>query len=326
MVAVDHNTNIQRIVDVIKSDNAVFDGGATPGKLRTVNFGDPNNNEKNTIKQKPAVYVTTRNNIQSTRYNFGTGFSNNQNQVTVEYEIVLLAVSKENTTRSQKQLYSIMTNLENLLESDPTFADPTTDNSPPSSVWNLLGAEPISFTVWETGTNYVAFANNVIFEGLFYECIEDHTSNDGDPIFTRSIVNQVPWDPQSKGQLITSITFVLSATIGANFSIDFDDIGNVILLSKPNAPEGIVFSDDRQQSNPNRVITPNGDFGAIFAEYESTPGLDDQFRAKFGTEETITINIGNSSRQVKVVYIEINPTAQFDEIERTILHMEIVKL
>jgi len=325
MVAVDHAKNIQRIINVIKDDSTVFDDGVTPGLLRVVNFGDPNNNEKNTIKQKPAVYVTTRNNIQSTRYSFGTGFSNNQNQVTVEYEVVLLAVSKEDTVRSQKQLYSLMTSLENLLESDPTFTDPTTDNSPPSSVWNLLGAEPVTFAPWETGTNYVVL-DNVIFEGLFYECNEDHLSDDGDPIFTRSIVNQVPWDPQSKGQLITSITFVLSATIGANFSIDFPNIGNVILLSKPNAPEGVVFSDDRQQSNPNRVITPNGDFGAIFAEYESAPGLDDQFRAKFGTEETITINMGNSTRQVKVVYIEINPTAQFDEIERTILHMEIVQI
>lgn len=276
MVAVDHNKNIQRIIDVIKDDSSLFDNGETTGLLREVNFGDPNNNDKNSIKQKPAVYVTTRDSIQSTRYNFGTQFPNNQQQVTVEYEIVLLAVSKEKTLKSQKQLYSLMTNLENLLDDDPTFTDPE-----------------------NPGT---------------------------DPVFTRSIVNQIPWDKQSKGQLITSVSYVLSATIGANFSIDFPGIGNVILLSKPNAPEGIIFSENRQQSDPNRVITPNGDYGACFAEYESIPSLDESFRAKFGTQETITINVGGSSRDVKVVYIEINPTAQFDEIERTILHMEIVQI
>jgi len=276
MVTVDHSKNIQRIIDVIKSDSSVFDNGETLGLLREVNFGDPNNNEKLSIKQKPAVYVTTRDSIQTTRYNFGTGVPNNQNQVTVEYEIVLLAVSKENTERSQKQLYSIMTNLENLLDNDPTFTDPT-----------------------NPGT---------------------------DPIFTRSIVNQIPWDRQSKGQLITSISYILSATIGANFSIDFPGIGNVILLSKPNAPEGVIFSENRLQADPNRVITPNGDFGACFAEYESTPELDEAFRNKFGTQETITINSGSSSRDVQIIYIEINPTAQFDEIERTILHMEIVQI
>lgn len=275
MVEVDHAKNIQRIIDVIKADTTVFDNGSTVGLLREVNFGDPNNNDKKSIKQKPAVYVTTRDSIQSTRYSFGTQFPNNQNQITVEYEIVLLAVSKERTEKSQKQLYSLMTNLENLLDNDPTFLDPTEQD---------------------------------------------------DPIFTRSIVNQVPWDRQTKGQLITSISYILSATIGTNFSIDFPSIGNVILLSKPNAPEGIIFSENRQQSDPNRVITPNGDFGAIFAEYESTSALDESFRDKFGTQETITINTGGTSRDVKVVYIEINPTAQFDEIERTILHMEVVQI
>lgn len=275
IVSIDHAKNIQRIVDKIKNDPNLFDNGKTAGLLREVRFGDPDNNIKNSIKQKPAAYVTTRDSIQTTRYAFGTGEPNNQNQVTVEYEIVLLAVAKTKTEKSQRQLYSLMTKLENLLDNDPTFKNPETDD---------------------------------------------------DPIFTRSIVNQIPWDSQSKGQLITSVTYVLSATIGNEFSIDFPSIGNVILLSKPDAPEGIVFSDDKIQSKNNRVITENGDFGAIFAEYESTPALDDAFRAKFGVKETITINTGSSSRNVLVVYIEINPTAQFDEIERTILHMEVVKI
>ncbi len=275
MVVTDHIFNIQRIIDVIKDDTTVFDNGETVGLLREVNFGDPNNNDKKAIKQKPAVYVTTNDNIQSTRYNFGYSIPNNKSQVTVQYNIVLLAVSKEKTESSQKQLYSLMKNLELLFESNPLFTDPVV-----------------------VGT---------------------------DPIFSRSVVNQLPWDKEHKGKLITSITYVLTATIGIAYLANFPGIGDVTLLSKPNAPEGIVFSDDREQKpTPNRVITENGDFGALFVEYESTVALDDAFRAKFGVEEDVTITTASGAHVYHVQYIDINPTAQFDSIERTILHMEII--
>ena len=97
MVVKDHNKNIQRIIDVIKDDSAVFDDGETKGLLREVNFGDPDNNDKNAIKQKPAIYVTTNDSIQSTRYNFGYSTPNNRNQVTVQYNKLLIAVSKYKT-------------------------------------------------------------------------------------------------------------------------------------------------------------------------------------------------------------------------------------
>lgn len=267
---------MQRIIDVIKDDSAVFDGGVTLGLLREVNFGDPNNNDKNSIKQKPAVYVTTNDNIQSTKYNFGYSTPNNRSQVTVQYNLVLLAVSKEKTEKSQKQLYSLMKNLELLFEGNPTFTDPQDPGE--------------------------------------------------DPIFSRSVVNQIPWDKESKGQLITSITYVLTATIGTAYSANFPGIGDVILLSKPNAIEGIVFSDDKEQTFPNRVLTENGDFGSIDVEYESTVALDDSFRAKFAVEEDITITTASGDKVYHIKYISINPTAQFDSIERTILHMEIIPI
>ena len=277
MVITDHNKNIQRIIDVIKGDVAVFDDGETVGLLREVNFGDPDNNDKNSIKQKPAIYVTTNDSIQSTRYNFGYSIPDNRNQVTVQYNIVLLAVSKAKTEPSQKQLYSLMKNLELLFESNPTFTDPA-----------------------DIGT---------------------------DPIFSRSVVNLIPWDKENKGQLITSITYVLTATIGVAYLANFPGIGDVILLSKPNAPEGIIFTDDLEQKPiPNRVLTENGDFGSIDVEYESTVALDDSFRAKFAVEEDITITTASGDKIYHIKYISINPTAQLDSIERTILHMEIIPI
>ncbi len=143
-------------------------------------------------------------------------------------------------------------------------------------------------------------------------------------IFSRSIINESKWETKTKGQLVQVIEFTLTATIGNEFSLVSPSIGTVQLLSKPNAPKGIVFDEDRLQADPNRVLTPNGDFGAIFVEYQSTDALDTAFDALAGTEEDITLNRGSSSRNFTVMYIETNPTAQFDEIERTILHMEII--
>jgi len=147
------------------------------------------------------------------------------------------------------------------------------------------------------------------------------------PIFARSVINKVSWKTETRGQLVTVISFILKATIGDLITANFPGIGDVILLSKPNAPEGIVFTDDREQKpTPNRVITENGDFGALFVEYESTVALDDAFRAKFGIEEDVTITTASGAKVYHIQYIDINPTVPFDGIERSVLHMEIIPI
>ena len=219
MVIVDHNKNIQRIIDVIKDDITVFDNGVTPGLLREVNFGDPDNNNKKSIKQKPAVYVTTKNSIQSTSYPFGNSLDDNVNWITVQYDIVLLAVAKTKTEKSQKQLYSLMTNLRNTLSATPQFPDPTS--------------------------------------GL-------------DPIFSRSIVNEVPWDTKTRGQLITSITFSITATIGEGLTVTIPGFGELDIISD----SGDDGRDNTKISNDEgNTKRSKGDFvGVRFFEYEySTP-------------------------------------------------------
>ncbi len=325
MVIVDNNKNIQRIIDEVLGDTDLFDDGATVGKLREVIFGNPDNNNKKAIDQKPALYVTTKDSIQNSRYNFGYVEDNNQNQVSVEYELVLVATANSRTRESQKQIYDLLKNLRKLAENNRRFSDSKTDNSPRNVLfWTLLGTQPGTFTIWEDGEVY-AINDNIVDNGKFYVCIQANTSNDGDPIFARSVINSVKWDSQTRGKLITSISVTLLATIGESFIGSFPGIGNLLLLSKPNAPEGIVFSDDREQKpTPNRVISENGDFGAVFVEYESTVALDDAFRLKFGSEEDITIISASGSHTYHIQYIDINPTAQWDAIERTVLHMEII--
>lgn len=145
-----------------------------------------------------------------------------------------------------------------------------------------------------------------------------------DPVFSRSIISEAPWDTKMKGKLITSITLILLATIGIAFTLTISGIGVLKLLSKPSAPEGIFFDENREQSG-KRVGTEKGDFGAIFAEYECDETTNAALRAKFGTEESVTLTFGTSSRILNVLFVDINPTASFDEIERCVLHLEILK-
>ena len=361
MVIVDHNKNIQRIIDEVLLDSNLFDDGATVGKLRKVIFGNPENDKKLAITPKPALYVTTKDSIQNSRYPFGYVFDDNQKQVTVEYELVLVANSTSKTEKSQTQIYDLLKNLRNLAEGNRRFADTTTNNSPSNvlfwteilqwdkttsySVGDLVFFEGIVYranspsvnnqppsaswdaqisAIWMISDVY-SVDNIVVHGGRFYNCIQANTGNDGDPVFARSIINDVRWDSETRGKLTTSISVTLLATIGESFIASFPGIGNILLLSKPNAPQGIVYTDDREQRpTPNRVITENGDFGSLFVEYESTVPLDDAFRLKFGEEEDVIITSATGSKTYHVQYIDINPTAQFDSIERTVLHMEII--
>lgn len=162
------------------------------------------------------------------------------------------------------------------------------------------------------------------FDPLF----SDPADQGEDPVFSRSAISEVNWETDSRGKLTGIVSIILLATIGSEFTITLPTLGLIPLLSQPNNPEGILFQDDKTQNGSvlNRVITENGDFGSLDVEYESTETLDSAFRAKIfaGIEEAVTLNVGTANeRTLTVKYIDINPTAQFDAIRRSIFHMEI---
>jgi len=246
LVTVDHTVNIQAIIDGIKADALLFDDGKTEGLLREVNFGDPNNNDKKSIKQKPAVYVTTKNSTQSTSYPFGNSLPNNVNWVTVQYDVVLLAVSKVKTETSQKQLYSLMTNLRNNLSAEPTFGG----------------------------------------------------------IFSRSIVNEVPWDPKAKGQLITSITFSIIATIGEGLVVAIPGFGDLDIISDSgdDGRNNTTISNDEGNTKRSK-----GDFvGVRFFEYEYSTTIFNSLETLIIADNALDLTLqypsGNITYSAKLEY------------------------
>lgn len=272
IVVIDHNKNIQRIIDVIKDDNAVFDDGVTVGLLREVNFGDPNNNDKNSITKKPAVYVTTRNSIQKTSYPYGTETSGNVNSKTVQYEIVLLAVSSAKTELSQKQLYSLIKNLRTTLETDPKFSDPE-----------------------NPGT---------------------------DNIFSKSIINETPWDNKTKGKLITSISFILIATIGQTSLINIPGIGDLELISDT-GDEGRNSTGIHNDAG-NTKISKGANVGSRFFEYEYNTTTYESIETLITADNELSLTLkypgGDRTYNAKLVFQR--DSVRFDGIRTVILQAD----
>ena len=116
MVIINHAKNIQRIIDVLKSNKLTFEKNI-PGKTRQINFGDPHDK---LAEATPYSYVTVPESLLYTHWQYGT--SANQNQASVKYEIVIVS-------KSQKELLQIIQNYQTVLSADHTFADVT--NTPP---------------------------------------------------------------------------------------------------------------------------------------------------------------------------------------------------
>jgi len=271
MVITDHNKNIQRIVDRALKDITIFDEGKTKGLARAVLFGTPSNKK---IKALPApyIYVDTRDNSQRTTYSAGLSVSDSQNQLTLEYDIVLVGFSKANTIESQKVVNDMIKNFTKMVQDDPLFKDPVS--------------------------------------GI-------------DPVFTLSIINAMPKQQDTKGKLHSIVTLVLTATVGSNLTVTFPaPIGDLFILSSRGI-DGLNFDEDNL-GDAERVLTEKGDFGNIHLEYQSTFALDDQFRAKYGDTETITLTRGAESKDFQITYWDITSTTPFGGINRAVIHLEIV--
>jgi len=273
---VPHKKNIQRIVDKILTDPALFDSGATVGLLRSVEFGDPPNKVYQD-KAMPYAYVTTPSGLQETSPQTGVSSSNNVKSVTVEYQIVVVAEAKSRQVNSQKQLYDLIKNVRALTESDPLFSDPV-----------------------NPGT---------------------------DPIFVRSIINDVSWNEETRGQLVTVITITLLATIGNLFFLVVPGVANPIpLISKPvdrdiDTNEDIL--DDTLILKTEAVIKSKR---SIFAEFETTSAILSKLRdiKSSRVSASFTLQRPTGDDVIDAFVGTIESSQGFSNIETTITQLEVV--
>ncbi len=276
MVLVDHNKNIQRIVDRILADTNLFDSGATVGLLRSVEFGDPPNKTYQ-ANSMPYAYVTTASDLQETSPELGVSTPDNVKSVTVEYQLVVIAQSLNRQINSQKQLYDLIKNMRTMTENDPLFSDPASPGD--------------------------------------------------DPIFVRSIISNVNWEEQTRGQLVTVITMTLLATIGALFFLEVPGITDPIpLISKPldrdiDNVEDIL--DDTLILKDTAVIKSKR---TILAEFESTSAIISTLRtikdSRASDSFTITSPTGD---EIIIAYVtQLSSSTGFSDMETSTIQLDVV--
>ena len=324
MVDIDTNKDLQRIVDTMLADELIFDEGKTDEKLRSVKFGDPNAMLKKS-EHMPYAYVTTQDAIQATQYGFGVSTNQIINFVSVEYEVVIVAKAQDKSLTSQKQLYELLKNVRNTLVNNPTFTTADRNAPPNTSFWTEI-PEPAIFTEWITNTEYEN-GDNVNFEGKFYVAVTGHTSDDGDPIFSRSVISDIPYDSETRGELVTSISFTIFATIGTIGKIQTAGLGTIELLSEPPDREDDQYARHYDTFRRLKGVAPLGDSHVYFIEIESTTTSIEFFRAKKFDRKKFEINVTKSSGEIEtynVLVAVISRGITINSVPTAVITFEVV--
>jgi len=148
-----------------------------------------------------------------------------------------------------------------------------------------------------------------------------------DPIFVRSIVSDVSWDEQTRGQLATVITMTLLVTIGALFFLTIPGITDPIpLISKPvdrdiDSIEDIL--DDTLILKDTAVIKSKR---TILAEFESTSAITSALRAiKDGREsDSFTIKSPTGDETVTAYVTQLASSTGFSDMETSVIQLDVV--
>jgi len=209
MPTVDDNKNIQRIINVIKSNPDILAQTKDDGLLQFTQIGNPQQMKPQT-NYMPYCYVTVDDPLQKTSYQYGVTTPENISQITVGYKIVIVSdkagmldtesvkdAGGYDQVTAEKKLYNLLNLMRNTLSADPTFKNPDSDD---------------------------------------------------DPIFTRSIINESSWEKDfvsndkesvGKGRPVQLIKFTLLATIGSIGTIKMstvnDDTAIEIISESPDA-------------------------------------------------------------------------------------------
>lgn len=149
-----------------------------------------------------------------------------------------------------------------------------------------------------------------------------------DKIFTRSVVNDIPYDSETRGQLVTSATIVLTCTIGIEQGITMPGIGFMAIL-------GITPDTDTENWQPHfntkkilRGYAPLGSIRTITILVVYDRENIDTIRVLKQSRDVIVVtftDIDGTTEDYNVVIsnININMTS-VDEIKTTSIQFNII--
>ena len=148
-----------------------------------------------------------------------------------------------------------------------------------------------------------------------------------DPIFVRSIVSDVSWDEQTRGQLVTVITMTLLATIGALFFLEVPGIIDPIpLISKPVDRDTDTVEDILDDTLILRTEAVTKSKRSIFTEFETDSSVLTVLRnIKLGREsDSFTIQKPSGDEIIEAFITNIESSQGFSDMETTIIQLDVI--
>ena len=139
-----------------------------------------------------------------------------------------------------------------------------------------------------------------------------------DPIFSRSVISDIPYEEATRGKLLISVSIILLATIGEAFSLDISGFTDIPLIGKPIEREIETTEDIFNTARERKGTSPISEIHSFFAvmQYDSAvlAALRTSKRARAVISATLHRPTSNESFNGKITEV-LNGTANFDDIE-----------
>lgn len=157
------------------------------------------------------------------------------------------------------------------------------------------------------------------------------TSND-DPIFTRSVINQVPWEQDTIGQLVTVVDFILSATIGSIGTISIPPInGGIPIQIISEAPDAEIegFSPQLNYQLLVKGYAPTGSTRTKNIEIDHIHTVTEELRTLKRTRKPFvltTVDIDGTSENHNAIISQLTSNiARIDNIKTDLIQFLIIR-
>jgi len=125
--SIDYESDINRIIEILKDDTSIFTTPVTAGKLREIYFGSDSYEKHD--HAMPYALVTTTNTPFLTKDSFGIGDGSTDPQITVQY--VIKVFTKEGKPQKPEELlYGFVNKIVTILKANPGLKKPVGSTDP----------------------------------------------------------------------------------------------------------------------------------------------------------------------------------------------------
>lgn len=121
MASPDYAGDINRIIEILKADDIIFDKDNPDGKLREIYFGEDSYEKHD--QAMPYALVTTTNSPFLTNDQFGIGDGSSDPQITVQYSVKVFTQNGR-PQKSEELLYGFVNKIVTRLKANPRLKEP----------------------------------------------------------------------------------------------------------------------------------------------------------------------------------------------------------